>query len=202
MRRVSLVFAALVTLMLALALPRAAFAHERRTIAGKYDVVVGWDKEPALVGQPNGAGITIYKTGTQDVVEGAEKSLKVQIAFGGNSPKEFDLAASDEIKGYYLANLIPTRAGSYIFTFVGSIDGTPVNEKFESGPNRFDDVTTGADLQFPQAVPDSTSLANDVKAARDDANSARTFATVGIVVGALGLLTAGTALASARRGKV
>src|SRR5260221_243362 len=167
MRRVSFVCAALVTLMLVLAMPRAAFAHERRTIAGKFDVVVGWDKEPVLVGQPNGAGIMIYKTGTQDVVEGAEKSLKVQIAFGGNTPKEFDLQASDETKGYYLASLIPTRAGSYIFTFVGTIDGTPINEKFESGPNRFDDLTTGEDLQLPESEPDSLSQPNDLQPQRD-----------------------------------
>jgi hypothetical protein len=32
-----------------LALPSAALAHERRTIAGgKYDVTVGWDGEPTL----------------------------------------------------------------------------------------------------------------------------------------------------------
>jgi hypothetical protein len=201
MRRVSLVLAALITIMLVFAAPRAAFAHERRTIAGKFDVVVGWDNEPALVGLPNAAGITIYKTGTKDPVEGAEKTLKVQIAFGGNTPKEFELEPSDETKGHYSASLIPTRAGSYIFTFVGTIDETPVNEKFESGPNRFDDVSSGDDMQFPQTVPDSAALANDVKAARDDASSARSLAIVGIVVGALGLLTAGAALLTGRRAK-
>src|SRR5437588_12250716 len=102
---------ALVALLLTiLSQPKAALAHERRTIAGKYDVVVGWDKEPAFVNQPNAAGITVYQAGTQNPVEGLEKTLKISIAFGGREGKEFPLNASDEVKGHYTADIIPTRS--------------------------------------------------------------------------------------------
>src|SRR5712692_1847641 len=198
MRRLSLVICTIV-IVAALAFPKPVLAHERRTIGGKYDVEVGWDHEPALVNQPNAAAIQIYKAGTQDAVEGVEKSLTVKIAFGGNLPKDFQLHSVEGKKGYYLAVLIPTRTGSYLFTFVGDIGGTPVTEVFESGPNTFDDVTSLDELQFPQTVPDNTTMAAGVKAARDDASTARILAIAGIVFGVLGLLVGGAALFSRRR---
>ena len=64
--------------MLAMALPGSALAHERRTIAnGKYDVVVGWNVEPAYSGMMNGATIRIMNAGTTTPVTGAEKTLKL-----------------------------------------------------------------------------------------------------------------------------
>jgi hypothetical protein len=198
MRRLSLVICAAV-IFFALAVPRLALAHEQRTIAGKYDVEVGWDREPTLVNQPNAASIQIYKAGTQTPVEGVEKSLTVKIAFGGNTPKDFQLHSVEDKKGYYLADLIPTRTGSYIFTFVGDIEGTSVNERFESGPGRFDDVVSLDSLQFPQAVPDNTAMAVQLKAAQDDASSARILAIAGVALGVLGIMVGGVALFSRRR---
>src|SRR5260370_14719870 len=152
MRRLSLLICAVV-IFAALVVPKPALAHEQRTIAGKYDVEVGWDREPTLVNEPNAASIQIYKAGTQTPVEGIEKSLTVKIAFGGNVPKDFQLHGVEDKKGYYLADLIPTRTGSYIFTFVGNIEATPVNERFEAVPNTLDDVTLLDELQFPQTMP-------------------------------------------------
>src|SRR5579859_1619388 len=120
MRRLSLVICTAICAAVVISVfvvPRIVLAHEQRTIGGKYDVEVGWDREPALVNQPNAASIQIYKKGTQDAVEGVEKSLTVKIAFGGNDPKNFELHSVEDQKGYYLADLIPTRTGSYIFTF-------------------------------------------------------------------------------------
>src|SRR5258708_4739725 len=198
MRRLSPVIC-LALICVALALPRLALAHEQRTIAGKYDVEVGWDREPTLVNEPNAASIQIYKAGTQTPVEGVEKSLTVKIAFGGNTPKDFQLHSVEDKKGYYLADLIPTQTGSYIFTFVGDIEGTAVNERFESGPGRFDDVVSLDSLQFPQTVPDNTAMAVQLKAAQDDASSARILAIVGIVIGVIGVVIGGAALFSRRR---
>jgi hypothetical protein len=168
-------------------------AHERRTIASKYDVVVGWDKEPAFVNQPNAAGIMIYKAGTQDPVEGIEKTLKVQVASGGNAPRELALRTVFGRKGYYVADMIPTRAGSYIFTFVGTIEDTPVNERFESGPGRFDDVNATDDLQIPPA-----GTSTELQSVRNEINSARTIALVGVILGALGLVVGGLSLFTRR----
>src|SRR5258706_14675528 len=91
-------FAAIVPIAMLLALvvaPSISLAHERRAVGGgKYDVVVGWDVEPAYVSQKNGASIRISKAGTNpaEAVTGAEKTLKVDVRQGASS-RTFDLRA-------------------------------------------------------------------------------------------------------------
>jgi hypothetical protein len=138
------------------------------------------------VSQANAATIAIRRVGTGEPVVGVEKTLKFRIAFGGNAPKELPLRANFQKRGFYTAELIPTRTGDYIFEFVGSIEDTPINEKFESGPGRFETVTSMEGLQFPQAAPDTITLLNELTAVRDEVNTARMMAMVGIVVGVLG----------------
>src|SRR5437879_3598832 len=88
--------------------PGSALAHERRTIAsGKYDVVVGWDVEPAYVDLKNGAGIRIMDAGTTNPVTGAASTLKLQIRQGA-STQSFPLRAVFGQDGYYLADIVPT----------------------------------------------------------------------------------------------
>ena len=98
-------------LLVALIVPTSALAHDRRTIGnGKYDAVVGWDIEPAYEGQKNGASIRISQAGSNPAVpiEGAEKTLRVQIR-QGNDVREFPLRTVFGQKGYYVA--APRRAG-------------------------------------------------------------------------------------------
>src|SRR5919202_6450359 len=107
----------LVGVLAAVAMPSTALAHERRTIAGgKYDVTVGWDSEPTYVNLKNGASIRIMQAGTNTPVQGAEKTLKVQIRQGATT-KEFPLRAVFGQPGYYVADILPTRAGDYQWTF-------------------------------------------------------------------------------------
>src|SRR5579859_4477574 len=92
----------------ALALPATSFAHERRTIAGgKYDIVVGWDTEPAFVNQRNAAGIRISKAGTNPAapVTGAEQTLQVQIRQGSET-RQFALRAVFGQPGYYVVDIV------------------------------------------------------------------------------------------------
>src|SRR5919204_6750200 len=115
-------------------LPGSALAHERRTIGnGKYDVVVGWDVEPAYQGLKNAASIRISQAGSNPAVpiQGAEKTLKVQIRQGATT-REFPLRAVFGQPGYYVADILPTRAGDYQWTFVGSIGDDQVNDKFDT----------------------------------------------------------------------
>lgn len=195
MRRILVVLniTAVVIILWAL-MPSPALAHERRTIANKYEVEVGWDAEPTLVNQMNAAIIAVYKAGTEQPIEGVEKTLKVKIAFGGNEPKEFALQAVWGKPGYYVAKIIPTRAGSYIFTFTGNIEGTSVNETFESGPGRFEDVGSIENLQFPPIT-----TVNEARLAREEASAARLLGIVGIGVGAVGVLIGAVALLARRR---
>jgi hypothetical protein len=182
----------LVALLALLLIPTTAFAHERRTIAnGKYDVTVGWDVEPAYVDLKNGASIRIAQGGSNPAVpvEGADKTLKVQIRQGATT-REFPLRAVFGQAGYYVADIVPTRDGDYQWTFVGSINGDQVNERFDTADGKFDKVNPATALQFPQALPDPSQEGAALSAAQADAQSARTLAMAGIGVGLLALLAA------------
>ena len=170
--------------------PGTALAHERRTIAnGKYDVVVGWDVEPAYADMKNGASIRIMEAGTTNPVTGAEKSLKLAIRQGAGA-QTFPLRAVFGQNGYYVADIVPTRAGDYRFTFTGDINGAAVDETFDTADGKFNAVEPQTALQFPVPLGDPAQTAAAVQAAQADAQSARTLAYVGIGVGVLGLLAA------------
>src|SRR6476620_9092499 len=106
----SIAGAALLAAVLATLRPGLALAHDNRTV-GKYTFVVGFIAEPAIQGQPNGLDLTIADA-SGNPVEGAEKTLKVAIAFGGNSPKELPMRARFGLKGKYTADVIPTKSGT------------------------------------------------------------------------------------------
>jgi len=185
----SLVLPVILVLVL-VALPATALAHERRTIAGgKYDVVVGWDVEPTYANTENGAAIRISQAGSNPAVpvEGADKTLKVQIRQGAQT-REFALAAVFGQPGYYRADIVPTRVGDYVWTFVGGINGDQVNETFDSADGKFDGVAAATGLEFPVVLPDPVQLAASVQAAQSDAQSTRILAYAGIAVGILGLV--------------
>jgi len=188
-------------LLSVLMFPTGALAHERRTIAGaKYDVVVGWDVEPALQAQKNAASIRISQAGSNPSVpvEGADKTLKIQIRQGATT-KEFPLRAVFGQAGYYVADLLPTRDGDYLFTFAGKIGDDTVNEKFDSADGKFDAIKPSTDIQFPVAQPDPAQATTVAQAAQADAQSASTIGLIGICIGLLGLIAGSAAWATRGR---
>lgn len=176
-----------VLLLLAVLWPGLALAHETRQV-GKYKFRVGWAHEPTLVGQPNGIDLTVTNTETGKPVEGLDKTLKAQVTAGGRT-RDFDLEADDETPGHYMANFTPTAEGQYVFRFKGTVEGTAVDTRFESGPNRFDEPEQP--VQFPQVLPDPLKLQSDVQSAR---TLGMVLGIIGIIVGAAGLAVGGAAL--------
>jgi hypothetical protein len=172
--------------------PTAALAHERRTVAGgKYDVVVGWDTEPAFVNQRNAAGIRISKAGTNpaEPVTGAEQTLQVQIRQGATT-RQFPLRAVFGQPGYYVVDLVPTRAGDYVWTFSGSIGADPINESFDSADGKFDAVAASSSIEFPVAAPDPDQITSQLQTADAAVGRATTVAYIGVGLGVLGCLLA------------
>jgi hypothetical protein len=184
----------LLATLLLVALPATASAHERRDVGATYQFVVGFISEPAILGEPNGVDLRITNKETNQPVQGAEKTLKVAVQFGGGAPKEMPLRARFGQPGAYTADLIPTRAGSYIFTFTGDLEGTAVNEKFESGPGRFNDVQAADQLQFPETVPYAGELQRQLRDAEARTQQATTFAYAGVALGLLGTVVGLAAL--------
>jgi hypothetical protein len=210
--------AAIVVAAVALALaglsPRQAEAHERRTVAGQFTFVVGFITEPPITGVPNGIDLRITDAQSNQPVEGAEKTLKADVMTGGQM-KTYELTTRFNMPGAYTAHLIPTKAGTWTFRFYGTLNGTPIDERFESGPGRFNDVQLASTLEFPQTTPTQpgattttpsneadVSAATEAQRALDEAEDARTIGiavgTAGIVVGLIGIALAAVALNTRR----
>lgn len=172
--------------------PSASLAHERRTIAGgKYDVVVGWDTEPAFVNQRNAAGIRISKAGTNPAqpVTGVESTLHLEIQQGAQS-QPFPLRAVFGQPGYYVADIVPTRAGDYTWVFSGTIATDQIDETFNSADGQFDAVTASSGIEFPVAAPDPDQVTARLQAADATTQRALTVGYIGAGLGVLGCLLA------------
>jgi hypothetical protein len=181
-------------LLAGLFVPAEASAHERRKIANEQaEVVVGWLVEPAYIDQPNGVDFRVTNPATQQPIEGLEKTVKVEVIKGGVS-RTFDLRARFGLKGAYTADIIPTSTGDYAFRFTGEINGVKIDERFESGPGRFDGIKPLNAVQFPAAQPTVGELKAQLDDARAAADSARTIAFVGVAAGVVGLLAAAASL--------
>lgn len=169
-------------------LSQPAAAHERRNL-GPYQVVVGFGSEPAFAGTTNGASIRITDTRTNKPVEGVEKTLSVEIAAGGLKPLALPLRAVFGTPGLYQADFVPTKEGAYIFRFKGKIESLDVDEKFESGPGRFNDVEGVAKLQYPEQVPSGADLTRKLGELQSTADQSRLLALAGLALGivAIGL---------------
>lgn len=204
------VLALLAALLSSLVLsPATALAHERRTV-GKFQFVVGFLTEPAIQGEPNGVDLRITYADSGEPVLNAQQTLKVAVVYGGGQPREFPLRARFGQPGAYAADFIPTREGQYRFIFTGTLEGQPINETFESGPGRFNDVEAASALQFPEVVQPTAELQRQLRQAQDAARAAQAAAAAaeqrgtylglgGIVLGAAGLVTGLAGLLGRRR---
>jgi hypothetical protein len=224
MRRLLPIAAAgLAVLALLIASPaHQASAHERRTVAGQYAFVVGFITEPVFLEEPNGIDLRITNAQTNEPVEGVDKTLKADVTAGGET-KTVALRARFNMPGAYTADVIPTKGGQWVFRFYGDIQGTPIDERFESGPGRFNEPQSTAELQFPVKLPTTAQLSEqlarlgpsesaaqssgtpaDAQRALDKAEDAQRSATLfgigGILVGLIGIGVGAFALASRGRG--
>jgi hypothetical protein len=199
-----------------LALSSPVLAHEERSV-GAYHFVVGWGDEPAYAGSKNSVQL-ILATEAGKPVTNLGDSLKVEVIFGEQQTElpfepAFDVEEGFGTPGDYRAWIIPTAPGTYTFHLFGAIGKQKVDERFTSGPTTFDDIADPAQVEFPTKVPTGTELAGrldreiprvnaGIASARsqadDRADTARTLAIVGIVIGAMGLLLAVVSLIGSR----
>ncbi len=194
--------ALLAVVALPLTQPGTASAHERRTI-GKYQLVVGWLNEPSFSGQMNSIDLRVsIPSEDNKPVVGLQDTLKAVVSTGGGARTlPVELKPRFNVPGAYNGNLLPTRPGAFLFQFSGTVEGTPINETFESGPGRFNDVESTEALQFPDKIADTSAVTNQVQDLRDEVSSARNLAMGGLTAGVIGILVgvAGVAMALSRR---
>ena len=194
-RLISFAAATLVVVMSFIPFGGTVAAHERRTV-GPYEFEVGWLNEPAFAGLMNGLDLSITDTRSDKGVEGLEKTLTVELQTGGLAPLPLTLAARFGTPGAYEGNFMPTVAGTYTFHIKGKIDTQNVDEKFESGPGRFDDVDSATAVQYPVKVPTGDELSKRLDDLQSGLDQARLLSAAALVVGLVGL---GVAFALSRR---
>lgn len=174
-----------------------AAAHERRMV-GPYQFVVGFISEPAFAGTVNSLDLRISDTRVTPAkaVEGLEKTLTATVQSGGLAPLPLTVTARFGTPGAYNGYFVPTASGAYIFQIAGKIDTMDVNEKFESGPGRFNDVESTTALQYPTKVPTGADLSKQLSDMQGAVDQTRLVSGAAVLIG---LVAIGVALAMSRR---
>ena len=128
-----------------------AYAHTSVQVE-QYEIEVGWDVEPPVVGFRNAIVYEISESPSEGVKNGiinAFKNLQSTIRMGGVS-KVLDIN-SDPRPGHYLSKIIPTKTGSLSIELKGEINGVNVDIEIP-----IEDVETTSVLDFPQSSVSSS----------------------------------------------
>ena len=205
MSRRTTVAAAVAAVLLVPLLAVPASAHGEHKVAN-YTLEVGFGTEPGYAGVTNSVQVTISNNG-KPVTDA--KGLKVAVSTGDAEPRQMALEPyfGDDFgePGDYRAFFIPTAPGAYTFKLTGSLGGKKLNQSYTSGKDGFDEIVDPSEAQYPAPEPTGSQLttrldretdrinavvAADREAADTEIASARRTATIGLAVGALGLLAA------------
>ncbi|RPJ49626.1 MAG: hypothetical protein EHM21_06650 [Chloroflexi bacterium] len=149
-------------------------------MVGDYELVIGFQVEPAVQGEPNGLDLRVTNTKTGEPVSGLEDTLQAEIIYGA-SKKTLRIEPEFGQDGAYSAHVILTEAGDYTWRIFGDIEDTPVDVSMTSSPDTFSSVALKSDYSFPGQEAALQSLQSELQ-------SARTAALVGAVLGGIGLL--------------
>jgi len=187
------------------------FVYAHTTIeVGPYEIEVGWQDEPPVVGILNAITIDIREPGDVEGVSmgitNAFRNLDATIVSGGAS-KVLDIN-TDPRPGHYYAKIIPTKTGSLEIKLQGEINGIEINEVIP-----VEDVESTSVLDFPATSGSSgqevsalknavTSLQKDVSSIKSqvggidtnsgnfNAETAYNFGVFGMSLGAAGVILA------------
>ncbi len=170
-------------LLMAFSLVTIAWAHQTVTV-GDYAVEYGWVSEPAVVGQPNAVVINLTLNGataSQDANVDVS-GLKIQAVLGDQSKFLTFQPLGENTPGQFIAPITPMRPGKYTIHLSGSIGKTQFDTDVMP-----EEVQTADVVQFP--------VMSDPNASSSSLGMAGWLGIVGIVLGALGILLGGIALA-------
>ena len=129
-------------------------------------------------------------------MEGLEQTLTVDLQTGGLAPLPLTLTARFGTPGAYDGSFMPTAAGTYTFHIKGKIATLDVDEKFESGPGRFDDVESTTAIQYPTKVPVGDDLGKRLSDLQSGIDQTRLLSAAAVVISVVAL---GAAFAMSRR---
>jgi len=185
------------------------FAYAHTTIeVGPYEIEVGWQDEPPVVGILNAITIDVREPGDVEGIStgitSAFKKLEASVVSGGAS-KVLDVN-TDPRPGHYYAKVIPTKIGSLQLKLKGEINGVQIDTVIP-----IEDVESTSVLDFPPTSSSSsgqevTALKNAVTSLQKDISSIKAqggvistnsddgttynFAVFGLSLGAAGVILA------------
>ena len=185
------------------------FAYAHTTIqVDPYEIEVGWQDEPPVVGILNAITIDVREPGSVEGVSAgitnAFKKLEVSVVSGGAS-KVLDVN-TDPRPGHYYAKIIPTKTGSLQLKLKGEINGVQIDTVIP-----IEDVESTSVLDFPPTSSSSsgqevaalknavTSLQKDISLIKaqgsvtstdSDGGTTYNFAVFGLSLGAAGVILA------------
>ena len=185
----------------------AVYAHTTVEVT-PYEIEVGWQDEPPVMGILNAITIDVREPGdVQGVSTGitnAFKKLEASVISGGAS-KLLDVNV-DPRPGHYYAKIIPTKIGSLQVKLKGEINGVKIDSVIP-----IEDVESTSVLDFPPAYSSSsgqevaalknavTSLQKDISLIKaqgsvtstdTDGGTIYNFAVFGLSLGAAGVILA------------
>jgi hypothetical protein len=189
-----------------------ASAHDVFT-AGRYRLAIGWQFEPAsgsdtYVDAPNAIQVFIDVASLDNphgtpvsTLNGdcAHPDFQVTVTVDSTTSSPFcpspvhDPDTGNGRLDEYDYPLIPTVVGTYTFRVVGTINGTPLDQKITSGPTTFDSIADSSSAEFPVAVPAVAAISTKVDAVNQRASSARASAQSAATAAANAKTSASTA---------
>ena len=123
----------------------SVYAHTTVEV-GTYEIEVGWQDEPPIVGILNAITVDISEpnkeTGIFTNVTNGFRSMDATVMSGG-ATKILDIN-SDPSPGHYYAKIIPTKIGSMEVKIQGELNGTSINVIVP-----IEDVESTSILDFP-----------------------------------------------------
>ena len=185
------------------------FAYAHTTIqVDPYEIEVGWQDEPPVVGILNAITIDVREPGSVEGVStgitNAFKKLEASVVSGGAS-KVLDVN-TDPRPGHYYAKIIPTKTGSLQLKLKGEINGVQIDTVIP-----IEDVESTSVLDFPPTSSSSsgqevaalknavTSLQKDISLIKaqgsvtstdSDGGTTYNLAVFGLSLGAAGVILA------------
>jgi hypothetical protein len=108
--------------------------------------------------------------------------------------------------GHYVAEIVPTVPGTYVFRFFGNVNGTQVDQSFDCSDGMFDCIQLLSDVQFPEQLQSSRDVQTGLKdigeeltAIRSEISSVYLIGIAGIIAGVAGMALGVAAIIKGRK---
>jgi hypothetical protein len=158
---------------------QSIYAHTEIKV-GNYTIEAGWDKEPPLLNNLNDIVISVFDENDDSPVRNAMKDLSISINYGGLS-KKLNFISSEESAGIYMADIIPSKLGTYSLNLKGTIGTQSINNDIQ-----IEDIEDANKITFPvvsesseanieniakQITPIMNDLSNQIDELKNEINS-------------------------------